>query len=115
MTNFRKMSILVGVLSRKHLEISGFLDFFHCSVFYKIEKRVFSIFQNTGRWKVFKNPVILNVIHQRQNPLESAKHLVWNNKDSNPTCLKFLTLFISSKFQLHNALRITHPMVRGIF
>jgi hypothetical protein len=33
---------------------------------------VFSSFQNTRRWKKSKNPVILSVIHHRQNPLEST-------------------------------------------
>jgi hypothetical protein len=31
---------------------------------------VFSSFWNTGRWTKSKNPVILNVIHHRQNPSE---------------------------------------------
>jgi hypothetical protein len=93
--------------------ITGFLDFFHRPIFYRVENTtfrkldlfpssgegredtysvgplranpspedgnrssfrnvVFSIQYNTGRWKKFKNPIILCVIHYRQNSLESA-------------------------------------------
>jgi hypothetical protein len=37
------------------------------------------ILGNTGRWRTSKNPVILVVIHQRQNPVESACSLKLRN------------------------------------
>jgi hypothetical protein len=44
---------------------------------------VFSSFQNTVRWTKSKNPVILSVIHDRQNALESIS---WNRPE--PQSLK---------------------------
>jgi hypothetical protein len=37
-----------------------------------------SVFQNTGRWTKSRNQVILSVIPQRQNPLESTCYSLFN-------------------------------------
>jgi hypothetical protein len=47
----------------------------------------------------------------------NAKHPVWNRKVSKPSGLKLLEilLVLTPKFQLHNAVLITHLMVEAMF
>jgi hypothetical protein len=57
---------------------------------------VFSILQNTGRWKKSKNPVILCVIHHRRNRLESSHFR--NTRGNNKTTLSCCTVSTARKF-----------------
>jgi hypothetical protein len=59
------------------------------------EKLCSLVFYNTGRWTKSKNPVILSVMHHRQNPLESTRFLVVSDTVQvlqKKTCLLLLPL-----------------------
>jgi hypothetical protein len=102
------MHVKLGLLTLREeytlrVRITGFLDFVHRQVFYKLENTTFrklDVFPSSGEgekiptqlgpleranlnhWtgKSPKNPVTLSITHHRQNPFESNRLRVFENR-----------------------------------